>query len=44
MAEELHMASSTAKKHILNIYRKLQVNSRVSFIKKVIHENLIDAL
>ncbi len=44
MAEELNMASSTAKKHILNIYKKLQVNSRVSFIKKVINENLIDVL
>ncbi len=44
MAEQLHMASSTAKKHILNIYKKLQVNSRVSFIKKVMNENLIDSL
>jgi len=35
------IASSTVKKHILHIYRKLQVNSKVEFIKKVIRENLI---
>ncbi len=35
------IASSTVKKHILHIYRKLQVNSKVEFIKKVIDENLI---
>lgn len=44
MAEDLHMASATAKKHILNIYRKLQVNSRVEFIKKVLDESLFDTL
>ncbi|NCB02252.1 MAG: response regulator transcription factor [Spirochaetia bacterium] len=44
MAEDLHMASSTAKKHILNIYKKLQVNSKVTFMKKVLDENLIDFL
>ncbi len=35
------IASSTVKKHILHIYRKLHVNSKVEFIKKVIDENLI---
>ena len=35
------IASSTVKKHILHIYRKLQVNSKVEFIKKVIDENLL---
>jgi DNA-binding NarL/FixJ family response regulator len=42
MADQMHMASSTAKKHILNIYRKLQVNSKVEFIRKVIDERLFD--
>ncbi|MDC7125287.1 MAG: response regulator transcription factor [Spirochaetales bacterium] len=42
MAEELNIASSTAKKHILHIYRKLNVSSKVEFIKKVIDENLTD--
>ena len=44
MGEQLHMASSTAKKHILNIYKKLEVNSKVTFMKKVLEENLIDVL
>lgn len=44
MGEELHMASSTAKKHILNIYKKLEVNSKITFMKKVLEENLIDIL
>lgn len=35
------IASSTVKKHILHIYRKLQVNSKVEFIKKVLDEHLI---
>lgn len=42
MADGMHMASSTAKKHILNIYRKLQVNSKVEFIRKVIEEKLFE--
>lgn len=42
MGEQLHMASSTAKKHILNIYKKLEVNSKVTFMKKVLEDNLID--
>lgn len=42
MAEEFSIASSTAKKHILHIYRKLDVSSKVEFIKKVIDENLLD--
>ncbi len=35
------IASSTVKKHILHIYRKLEVNSKVEFIKKVMDENLV---
>jgi len=42
MAEYLNMAGSTAKKHILNIYKKLHVNSKVEFIKKAMDENLLD--
>ena len=42
MAVELNMASSTAKKHILHIYRKLNVSSKVEFIKKVLEENLLE--
>lgn len=44
ISERLMMASSTAKKHILNIYRKLDVNSKVEFIRKVLDENLFDNL
>ncbi|RKX86414.1 MAG: DNA-binding response regulator [Spirochaetes bacterium] len=36
-----NIASSTVKKHILHIYQKLEVNSKVEFIKKVMEENLI---
>jgi len=35
------IANSTAKKHILHIYQKLEVNSKVEFIKKALEENLI---
>ena len=42
MAEEFSIASSTAKKHILHIYRKLGVSSKVEFIKKVMDENLLE--
>ncbi len=41
ISERYGIASSTVKKHILHIYRKLEVNSKVEFIKKVIDENLI---
>ncbi len=44
MAEEFNIASSTAKKHILHIYRKLEVSSKVEFIKKVIDENLLETM
>ncbi len=36
-----NIASSTVKKHILHIYQKLEVNSKVEFIKKVLDEELI---
>jgi len=41
ISERYGIASSTVKKHILHIYRKLEVSSKVEFIKKVIDENLI---
>ena len=44
MADELNIASSTAKKHILHIYRKLNVSSKIEFIKKVIDEKLLDEI
>ncbi len=40
-ADLLNISSATVKKHILHIYRKLNVSSRVEFMKKVIGENLI---
>ncbi|MCF7936958.1 MAG: response regulator transcription factor [Synergistales bacterium] len=40
IAEQHCIAASTVKKHILNIYRKLNVNSKVEFIKKVMHWDL----
>jgi len=36
------IADSTAKRHILNIYKKLRVRSKVEFVKKVINEHLIE--
>lgn len=37
IAEQCNIASSTVKKHILHIYKKLKVNSKVEFIKKVMN-------
>lgn len=44
IAEELSIASSTAKKHILHIYQKMKVRSKVEFIKKVLDEKLLEDL
>ncbi len=41
ISKKYGIASSTVKKHILHIYRKLRVNSKVEFIKKVLDEHLI---
>jgi len=41
IAENSGLAGSTVKKHILNIYRKLHVHSKVEFVKKVIREKLV---
>jgi DNA-binding NarL/FixJ family response regulator len=41
IAERYSIAGSTVKKHILNIYSKLEVNSRVEFMKKVMGSDLL---
>ena len=41
IGERYHIAGSTVKKHILNIYRKLEVNSKVEFMKKVMNSDLL---
>ena len=41
VAEEYCIASSTVKKHVLHIYRKLDVRSKVEFVKKVLNEKLV---
>ena len=41
IAQQHYIAESTAKKHILHIYRKLNVSSKVEFVRKVIDERLI---
>ena len=41
ISKKYNIASSTVKKHILHIYKKLKVNSKVEFIKKVLDEHLI---
>ncbi len=41
LAERRHIAASTAKKHILHIYQKLDVSSRAEIVRKAIEEKLI---
>jgi DNA-binding NarL/FixJ family response regulator len=41
IARNHYIADSTAKKHILHIYRKLNVSSKAEFVRKVIDEELI---
>jgi DNA-binding NarL/FixJ family response regulator len=41
IAQKHFIAGSTAKKHILHIYRKLNVSSKAEFVRKVIDEDLI---
>lgn len=40
IAREYGIAASTVKKHILNIYKKMNVNSKVGFMKKAMHLDL----
>lgn len=41
IAERRGIANSTAKKHILHLYQKLNVTSKVEFVRKVIDEELL---
>jgi DNA-binding NarL/FixJ family response regulator len=41
IADRCGIAGSTVKKHILNIYRKMEVSSRVEFMKKVMGSDLL---
>ncbi len=41
IATRYNIAGATVKKHILNIYKKLEVNSRVEFMKKVLNSDLV---
>jgi DNA-binding NarL/FixJ family response regulator len=41
IGERYNIAGSTVKKHILNIYKKLEVNSKVEFMKKVMGSDLL---
>jgi DNA-binding NarL/FixJ family response regulator len=41
LAERHHIAGSTAKKHILHIYQKLNVNSRAEVVRKALEERLV---
>lgn len=41
IADRYGIAGSTVKKHILNIYKKLDVRSKVEFMKKVMNSDLI---
>lgn len=41
LAERRHIADSTAKKHLLHIYEKLNVSSRAEIVRKAIEEGLV---
>lgn len=41
LAEKHHIAGSTAKKHILHIYQKLNVSSKAEIVKKALNERLV---
>jgi DNA-binding CsgD family transcriptional regulator len=41
IADKYGISGSTVKKHILHIYRKLDVSSKVEFMKKVMRDNLL---
>jgi DNA-binding CsgD family transcriptional regulator len=40
IAQKFNIASSTVKKHILHIYRKMEVSNKVEFMKKAMVLNL----
>lgn len=41
LADKHHIAGSTAKKHILHIYQKLNVNSKAEVVRKALEERLV---
>lgn len=41
LAERHHIAGSTAKKHILHIYQKLNVSSKAEIVRKALEERLV---
>lgn len=41
LAEKHHIAGSTAKKHMLHIYQKLNVSSKAEIVRKAIDEKLV---
>jgi DNA-binding NarL/FixJ family response regulator len=41
LADKHHIAASTAKKHILHIYQKLNVSSKAEVVRKALEEGLI---
>ena len=41
LAEKHHIAGSTAKKHILHVYQKLNVSSRAVIVRKALEERLV---
>lgn len=41
LAEKHHIAGSTAKKHILHIYQKLNVSSKAEIVRKALDEKLV---
>ena len=42
IGDQYNIAHSTVKKHILHIYKKMNVKSKVEFMKKVITQDLLD--
>lgn len=41
LAEKHHIAGSTAKKHMLHIYQKLNVSSKAEIVRKALSEHLV---
>ncbi len=41
IAERRGIAGSTARRHILHLYRKLNVSSKAEFVRKVLNEDLL---
>jgi DNA-binding NarL/FixJ family response regulator len=41
IANNLHISPSTVRKHLENIYKKLQVNNKMKAVKKAVHNNII---